>query len=204
MPFRDKAFDYSILSHVLEHLENPARALKEVERVSRAGYIETPNAMAEIAVPYVFHLSRVTIVDGKLVISFKQKWDEELPATFVDVTGDIKRAIAFIMDVDWNRTITQYRWKNHITFEIRGSLAGISKPTGDSKGPTAGTIKKLVIAAVYKLMRPKLIQLDGYLASPCCRANLNAGSHADSELECSSCKRKFGKTRGYWDLRIAR
>lgn len=44
LPFDNKTFNFSIFSHVLEHLNKPEKALKEIERVSSAGYIETPNA----------------------------------------------------------------------------------------------------------------------------------------------------------------
>src|SRR5215468_9747211 len=56
MPFRDKAFDYTIAFHVLEHLRDPGAFLRELQRVSRAGYIETPNALFERIVPYDVHL----------------------------------------------------------------------------------------------------------------------------------------------------
>ena len=152
----------------------------------------------------MFHLSRVTIVDGRLTISFKQKWDEELPTSFADVTADIRKAVAFIMEIDWNRSITQYKWKNHIEFEVRGSLGGFSKPVIDAKGPPVGAIKKMIVSAIYKWMRPKPVQLAQYLASPCCRATLVTVLEAGEVLQCSDCQRKFGRTHGYWDLRIPR
>lgn len=42
MPFKDKEFDYSVCSHVLEHVIDPIKACNELTRISRAGYIETP------------------------------------------------------------------------------------------------------------------------------------------------------------------
>jgi len=35
LPFRDKSFDLVILSEVLEHLEDPAKALEEIKRVAK-------------------------------------------------------------------------------------------------------------------------------------------------------------------------
>jgi len=52
LPFRDGAFAYSICSHVLEHVADPARAVAELVRVSRAGYIETPSAIFEMIEPH--------------------------------------------------------------------------------------------------------------------------------------------------------
>ena len=42
LAFRDKAFDFIYCSHVLELVENPLRACKEIMRVGKRGYIETP------------------------------------------------------------------------------------------------------------------------------------------------------------------
>ena len=42
MPFRDKFFDLSICSHVLEHVPDPIKAVTEIARISRKGYLETP------------------------------------------------------------------------------------------------------------------------------------------------------------------
>jgi len=40
--YGDKSFDLAILSHILEHLQNPAGALREAERVARLVVIEVP------------------------------------------------------------------------------------------------------------------------------------------------------------------
>ena len=42
MPFREKFFDLSICSHVLEHVPDPASASSEIGRISKRGYLETP------------------------------------------------------------------------------------------------------------------------------------------------------------------
>ena len=47
LPFKDKTFDYVYASHVLEHTQDPASACKELMRIARAGYIETPSPFYE-------------------------------------------------------------------------------------------------------------------------------------------------------------
>jgi len=42
MPFLSKSFDFVICSHVLEHIDNPYLAGLELQRIAKAGYIETP------------------------------------------------------------------------------------------------------------------------------------------------------------------
>lgn len=47
LPFKDKEFDYVICNQVLEHVEHPEAFVKELCRVARRGYIETPSLLGE-------------------------------------------------------------------------------------------------------------------------------------------------------------
>lgn len=47
LPFIDGAFDYVVTAHVLEHVEDPIKACLELQRVAKAGYIETPTLMKD-------------------------------------------------------------------------------------------------------------------------------------------------------------
>lgn len=71
LPFRDRAFDFVIASHVLEHSTDPDRFLGELQRVARAGYIEVPEAFFERINPYRDHRLEITERQGKLVIRKK-------------------------------------------------------------------------------------------------------------------------------------
>ena len=42
LPFKDKEFDYVILSHVLEHVPNLLEFKDELVRIGKSGYIELP------------------------------------------------------------------------------------------------------------------------------------------------------------------
>lgn len=64
LPFPDRAFDYSICSHVLEHLEDPVGAARELSRISGAGYVETPSDIHEKLFPMTWHRWLVRKVDG--------------------------------------------------------------------------------------------------------------------------------------------
>jgi ubiquinone/menaquinone biosynthesis C-methylase UbiE len=46
--FKDKEFDFVYCSHVIEHCKNPINACKELIRISKRGYIETPSKTCEI------------------------------------------------------------------------------------------------------------------------------------------------------------
>lgn len=74
LPFKDKAFDYVIAAHVLEHTPHPEKFLAELQRVARAGYIETPDAFMERINPYKDHRLEVTVRDDGLLIRKKADW----------------------------------------------------------------------------------------------------------------------------------
>ena len=45
LPFKDKEFDYVILSHVMEHVPNLLEFKDEIVRIAKAGYIELPTKL---------------------------------------------------------------------------------------------------------------------------------------------------------------
>jgi SAM-dependent methyltransferase len=48
LPFRDKEFDFVYCSHVLEHVDNPKKACREIIRIGKRGYIETPTRLSDM------------------------------------------------------------------------------------------------------------------------------------------------------------
>ena len=47
LPFKDKEFDFTIASHVIEHVEDFEFFIKELERISSKGYIELPSRLGD-------------------------------------------------------------------------------------------------------------------------------------------------------------
>lgn len=117
MPFADKTFDFAIAFHVLEHVPNPEALLNELQRVSKAGYIETPNALFERLVPYDVHLLEIMNIDETLII---HKKSSAKPDRFLNELDLIKRS------AKWNRLFygnpklfhVRYFWKDIINFKI--------------------------------------------------------------------------------------
>lgn len=72
-PFKDKAFDFSFCSHVLEHIERPDLAIKEILRISDRGFIEVPDGMIEMMAPYQSHLWFVFFNNNQLIFLRKSK-----------------------------------------------------------------------------------------------------------------------------------
>jgi SAM-dependent methyltransferase len=69
MPFADLAFDYAVASHVAEHVEDPAQLCRELSRVARAGYVETPGWLGDIIMREPFHRWRVRKRGRQLVFT---------------------------------------------------------------------------------------------------------------------------------------
>ena len=47
LPFKASSFDYVYASHILEHVDSPETACREIMRVGSSGYIETPSPLLE-------------------------------------------------------------------------------------------------------------------------------------------------------------
>ena len=72
LPFKLKAFDYVICRQVLEHLETPEVFFREISRVGRAGYIETPSTIWEHLHPTrEYHRWYILEIDDELVMMRK-------------------------------------------------------------------------------------------------------------------------------------
>lgn len=69
MPFGDKAFDYILATHLAEHVDDPGALCRELARVGRAGYIETPGWFGDIVMREPFHRWRVRKSGGGLVFT---------------------------------------------------------------------------------------------------------------------------------------
>lgn len=74
LPFADNQFDYVICNQVLEHTEHPDVFVRELSRVAKRGYIETPSLIGEFLHPKQSHKWTILEIDGKLVFSKNQRW----------------------------------------------------------------------------------------------------------------------------------
>jgi ubiquinone/menaquinone biosynthesis C-methylase UbiE len=78
LPFKDKAFDFVIASHILEHMSDPSSFLNELQRVGKAGYIETPNFIFERLIPMNIHCLEIAVINGVFHIHKKKNHIEDL------------------------------------------------------------------------------------------------------------------------------
>jgi hypothetical protein len=82
LPFTPKEFDFVYCRHVVEDLSDPYNLLKEMSRVGKAGYVETPSPLCELTADvdgmvdsywrgYIHHRSVVWAQEG--VLHYVQK-----------------------------------------------------------------------------------------------------------------------------------
>ncbi|NQW57098.1 MAG: class I SAM-dependent methyltransferase [Polynucleobacter sp.] len=200
MPFKDKAFDFVVASHILEHMKNPEQFLSELSRVAKAGYIETPNSIGEELVPMNIHCLEVMNLDSKLVIRKKAS------AQDVSFLGDLK---IHIRNPAWSKLFhrspdlfhTRYFWQDQIDYEILNpevscdwidqiyteSDMGESSENYRSKGWRGWGIR--LLAKLYGWRRNrKSIDINAILACPQCHSDLN---FQNSSCECLACGAKY-------------
>ena len=72
LPFKDKAFDFVIAAHVLEHVDDPQQFLLEIQRVAKAGYIEVPNVVFERLNPYHDHQNEISLSNDNILLIRKK------------------------------------------------------------------------------------------------------------------------------------
>lgn len=141
LPFKDKMFDYVYASHVLEHTVDPAAACKELMRIARAGYIETPSPFYEQGYNYPnpdrgwsFHRWFVYIGEGD-VLTFEPKTSQTIDE-FCDCRHAqfIKRVYQSVRDLNRIHRVlprecnyTVLRWEGTFKFAVKN-------PAGDRPG----------------------------------------------------------------------
>jgi SAM-dependent methyltransferase len=118
LPFKDKSFDFIIARHILEHLDQPEVFLKELQRVGKAGYIETPSSFSEDLFGWPFHVWQIDVEDGELVLRTKNNQTnhqlKKLKPYFDNNNKFLKKFSA-------ERRIlfyTRYYWQDKINFRI--------------------------------------------------------------------------------------
>jgi ubiquinone/menaquinone biosynthesis C-methylase UbiE len=109
LPFKDKEFDFVVASHVMEHVEDIDFFIKELERVSKKGYVELPtkledNLVFENKKDHLWHMD-FDDVENKLLISKKVQYFEPVltVATMKRLNEVFKTSL--VLELIWEDTI---------------------------------------------------------------------------------------------------
>ena len=95
LPFADHAFDFAICLHVLEHVEFPERACKELMRVAKGGFIEVPRKWTEYYAGHPTHRWLISEDKGSLI--------------FEPITINDSPFMNFVLPPLWDSTELQQR-----------------------------------------------------------------------------------------------
>lgn len=209
LPFKDKSFDYIVCFHILEHMDDPAQFIREITRVGKRGWIQSPSEVAEKLFHWSFHRWYVNLIDGRLILH---------PNTGAETFGDLfdylyahnprfarfSRSMPALFYVD-------HEWEGGIAFEIRddspldfrdpATLRRLTRPQENWRSALKGdalsfahdrTPQPLVNAAKRLTRRRKgaarTIDLDALFACPVCGGDL---AHRGDEYRCASCGRVY-------------
>lgn len=128
MPFEDQAFDFIYCSHVLEHVGDPARACRELMRVGKRGYIETPTPGKDLwlnTAQMSNHRWGVELIDQVLVFTEYSVTDIEglqsdvLMRMNCDPQTEREKAFAALLNLKADRTNTMLLWEGKFEFAVR-------------------------------------------------------------------------------------
>ena len=210
LPFKDKAFDFVIASHVLEHSSDPVRFLSELQRVAKAGYIETPDAFMERINPYKDHRLEVTVRNHRLLIRKKAAWqaDTELVELYEHkakewTTQEMIPNHPFDFHV-------RYYWSDEINFEVinpeidaawKAPVEQSNTHQGTSTKPTVRQkIRDGLRGLLSQKKRNKNINLLSLLQCPHC--NCQTLTQHENDLTCVSCEQQYKVVNGVPSLMV--
>lgn len=204
LPFRDKCFDFVIASHVLEHSAEPESFLRELQRVARAGYIETPDGFMERINPYWDHRSEVTVRDGVLVVIKKSSWcpDPELVELYEErakglIAGSVITSNPFTFH-------TRFYWTDQIPYRVVNPEVNANWAPPEMTHTTQVQVSlrakfgrwglSTARALLSQRQRNSKIRLSELLQCPSCKSTELKSS--DSIMNCIGCGKQYDTVAG--------
>jgi len=118
LPFKDKAFDFVIASHVLEHSAQPELFLLELQRVGKAGYIEVPDAFFERINPYPDHRLEINAHENELIVRKKPQWIVDKNLLDIYTLNEKHQLISKLISERPFSFHARYYWKDKINYTI--------------------------------------------------------------------------------------
>lgn len=208
LPFADKAFDFVIASHVLEHSDDPAKFLDELQRVGKAGYIETPDAFMERINPYWDHRSEVTVRNGVLYIRKKSDWN--IDPQLVELYEERSKKIIAEKVIPRNpfEFHARFFWKNSISYKIINPEVNSAwaPPRFETTTAISTSFKARLARLILKGIRASFSQnarnkeLDLYQLLICPKCGASDFDKGSGNIVCKSCNAKYTVTNSIPEL----
>ena len=126
LPFEDNQFDFVYASHVIEHVEDVSHFIKELQRISKLGYIELPSMLEDNII-----LNENNIKDHKWFFQFddvrnillaeKKKQLIEPFITLGVLFGSLRKNFR-------SSLVLELWWENEINYEFKNFTTPSKKP----------------------------------------------------------------------------
>lgn len=200
LPFHDGSIDFVIASHLLEHVRDPQRAVGELQRVAKRGYIETPAEFGGKLLDMPFHRWYVRQDGGTLVFTGKSR--AMLDDHLAEQSYRLWREGRDMQRLYWNHLelfLVRMSWSGAIDVRViapEGPLYDhpVSEPveaeqalTTRAKPRTPGELAKAAIRRYYMspLYGPaRRADLEAICACPACHGALDFVGEA---VRCKRC-----------------
>ncbi|MBN1405016.1 MAG: methyltransferase domain-containing protein [Candidatus Omnitrophica bacterium] len=208
LPFKNKAFDYSICSHLVEHVEDPALVLNELQRISKAGYIEMPNLEWETLVGRAWHYWTAEVKNGVLEITPKEKpvLNEKLSEWCCSLARESKFFYKELYMKPYKyKLMTAFEWKGSINYRINAAENfNLSWHKDKFKQEAMPVFAKQKMAARFHLLdnvygplirrrsAKKLPPMHELTACPACRGTLEQ----NGIFKCIKCAKTYEVKKG--------
>ena len=127
-PFADKEFDFVYCSHVLEHVDNPEAACRELMRIGKRGYIETPTRTKDL----IFGTAKTSnhrwaVSQENDVLVFTEYTPSDLEGIGTNLLLDMncaprnkrEKALAALEYVKPHQLNTMFMWEDSFKFCVR-------------------------------------------------------------------------------------
>jgi glycosyltransferase involved in cell wall biosynthesis len=137
MPFRNNEFDFVVASHIAEHVDDPEGFCKELQRVAKRGYLETPGPLTEFLMPTASHKWVVAKI-GKGITFWRNRWKKPPSSLFFRFfylnregygpdtlysNNPVMRILNLILLKVWKWTPLAYarlQWNDRFSFSVHG------------------------------------------------------------------------------------
>ncbi len=197
LPFKDDSFDFAIASHVLEHSRDPKAFISELQRVAKAGYIETPDAFMERICPYPMHSLEVSDREGIIEIR-KKKGQVHDAEVFELFKRKISKIFPKLIKKDPFRFHVRYYWKKDnggIKYKILNSDYVFDWPvSSDQSQAHKEGWKRAAFLSFARLLfsqnrRNRKIDVESLLKCPSCKiGKIKVTTHS---AICTNCNRNY-------------
>lgn len=218
LPFADKAFDYIICCHVLEHAEDPKLFISELVRVGKRGYIESPTEVGERLYGWSYHKWLINLdPSGKIIL--KRKTGESNFGQLFHYLFSNDRDYARFHKRNHSLFLIQYEWAGEIDYEISDdydtnlnnqlTLQGFSNLS--EKYSLSQKIKNILPSWLVKKIKASIVKTHGrhkitlddimhLIVCPVCKGKLewiyNNNSGECVNIICLDCDKSYDVSDG--------